>query len=92
MKKRAIITIFGEVQGVFFRVNTQAQAQELGLTGWVKNEADATVKILAEGEQEQLEKLVDYCRSGHKLAKVQRVEVKWEEATGEFKDFDIIYN
>lgn len=90
--KKVTITIFGEVQGVFFRANIRDRAKELGLTGWVKNESDATVKILAEGEQKQLEKLVDYCRSGHKLAKVQRVEVKWEGATGEFKNFDIIYN
>ena len=92
MIKRATITIFGEVQGVFFRVNTHDRAQELDLTGWVKNEANETVKILAEGQQEQLVKLIDHCQSGHKLAKVQRVEVKWEEATGEFKDFDIIHN
>lgn len=91
MMKRVTIIIFGEVQGVFFRANTQAKAQGLGLAGWVKNEADETVKILAEGEQEQLEKLIDYCRRGHKLAKVQRVEVKWEGATGEFKNFGIIY-
>ncbi len=92
MQKRARIKISGEVQGVFFRVKTQEKAEELGLSGWVKNEADGTVKILTEGEPERLEELIKYCQSGHKFAKVERVDVKWEQASGEFKGFDIKYN
>lgn len=92
MIKRLNITIFGEVQGVFFRTNTQAMAKELGLTGWVRNETDGAVKILAEGDEEKLEKLIKYCQGGPKFAKVQRVEVKWEEGTGEFDGFEIKYD
>lgn len=92
MLKRAYIIVSGKVQGVFFRANAQRKAKELGLTGWVKNEADGTVKILTEGEPERLEELIKYCQNGHKFAKVERVDVKWEQASGEFKGFDIKYN
>jgi len=90
--KRAVIKIFGSVQGVFFRANAAAKARELDLTGWVSNASDGTVLVVAEGEQKQLEKLVDWCYNGVRFAKVDKVEVKWEEASGEFKEFEIKYD
>lgn len=90
--KRAVIKIFGRVQGVLFRANAAAKAGELGLTGWVRNASDGEVEIMAEGEQKQLEKLIDWCYNGVRFAKVEKVEVKWEEGTGEFQDFIIKYN
>ncbi|TSC53385.1 MAG: acylphosphatase [Parcubacteria group bacterium LiPW_39] len=105
--KRAVIKIFGSVQGVFFRANAAAKARELGLTGWVRNERDGTVLVVAEGEQERLKKLVDWCynRQGGRdenkfssryngigFAKVEKVEVEWEEASGEFRNFEIKYD
>lgn len=95
--KRAVIKIFGDVQGVFFRVNTTAQAQELGLTGWVRNAQDGTVEIVAEGSEEMLKKLIDWCYNGQReknigFANVDKVEVKWEEGIREFQDFIIKYN
>jgi len=87
MIKMAIITVSGKVQGVFFRDGIVITAKELGLAGWVKNESDGTVKVLAEGDESGLEKLIKYCQTGPKFAKVARLEVKWEEAKGEYNKF-----
>lgn len=89
MKKRIIVKVFGEVQGVFFRVGVREKAEELRLVGWVRNVADGTVEILAEGEEGNLKKLISYCKEGPRFAKVERVEVEWEEASGEFGEFMI---
>lgn len=86
--KRVEIQIFGQVQGVLFRFQTTANAKELGLTGWVKNEEDGSVKIVAEGEEENLQKLLEWAKRGPLLARVDRIEVKWEEGKGEFEKFE----
>lgn len=89
MKKRVIIKVQGTVQGVFFRASVAEKAKELGLNGWARNAADGTVEILAEGEEENLKQLIKYCQGGPEFANVQRVEVKYEEANGEFSRFMI---
>ena len=89
MIKRAIIKVRGKVQGVFFRAYCADEAQKLGLGGFVCNEPDESVKIIGEGEEEKLRKFISYCQSGPEFAKVDKVEVKWEEASGEFKEFGI---
>lgn len=92
MRKRVIILVSGIVQGVFFRSNTQEKAKELNLTGFVRNEPDGRVKIVAEGEEENLEKLIEWAKRGPLLARVNNIEVKYEEAKGEFEDFEIMYH
>ena len=58
------ITIKGRVQGVFFRVSTQREASRLGLTGFVRNEADGNVYVEVEGEQADIDKLLLWIRKG----------------------------
>lgn len=77
------ITVKGKVQGVWFRASTQAKAHELNLTGFVRNQANGDVYIEAEGIQENLSKLVDWCYVGSPRSEV--TEVISEE--GEWKDF-----
>jgi acylphosphatase len=89
MKVRIHIHVSGRVQGVFYRSNTQRKAEELGLNGWVRNLPDGRVEVVAEGEEELLEKLIDWCRIGPPAAKVERVEIKRESANGEFKTFAV---
>jgi acylphosphatase len=69
------ITVSGKVQGVFYRQSTREKAQELGITGWVKNMPDDTVHILASGTKEQLDELVSWCRQGPPKASVTDVAV-----------------
>ncbi len=91
MTKRLECQIFGRVQMVMFRDFTQRKAKALGLVGAVKNLPDDSVWAAAEGEEEKLKTLLDELKKGPILAKVERVEEKWLEATGEFKDFKILY-
>jgi acylphosphatase len=86
---RVHLFISGLVQGVFFRANTQTKAEELGVSGWVKNLADGRVEVVAEGEMKKLEELVAWSRQGPSGARIDTVEVGWEEATGEFSRFQI---
>lgn len=62
-------------------------ALKLDLTGCARNASDGTVKIIAEGQEENLEELINWCQTGSPFAKVERVEVEWKEATGCFKNF-----
>jgi len=90
MRKRIIILVSGFVQGVFFRANVKEKAKGLNLTGFVKNEQGG-VKIVAEGVEKNLEILIEWAKKGPALARVNGIEVKWEENMDKFKDFEIIY-
>ena len=87
---RAYLLIEGKVQGVYYRVFTQKEAQSLGLTGWVRNCADGKVESVAEGERSKIEDLISWCRKGPAEAKVRKITVKWEAYQGEFAAFDIV--
>ncbi|MDP7056859.1 MAG: acylphosphatase [Nitrospinaceae bacterium] len=71
------IIVHGRVQGVFFRASTQTRALELSLVGWVRNLPDSSVEIHAEGDRENLELLIEWCRQGPSSAKVTRVDSDW---------------
>jgi acylphosphatase len=79
---RARVHVRGRVQGVFFRAETQARAQSLGLAGWVRNTADGSVEAVVEGDQNLVESMVEWCRHGPAGAEVDEVEVAWEEPRG----------
>lgn len=68
--------VSGRVQGVFYRAHTQQKAQELGLTGWVRNCTDGTVELMACGETLQIKKLADWLKIGPPHASVQSIEAK----------------
>ena len=84
-------TVYGYVQGVFFRAYTSRRAKELNLTGYVCNLPGGGVEVQAEGERKQLEKLVDYLKVGPPAAKVEKVITSWSEYTGRYSEFDIMY-
>jgi len=91
MKTRLHIYVYGRVQGVFFRANTQNTASGLGLKGWVKNLDDGSVEIIAEGEKEKLMQLLEWCHHGPDSAKVDSVKKEWEECNEEFSRFEVRY-
>jgi acylphosphatase len=91
MKGRAHIFVSGWVQGVFFRDQTQKWATSLHITGWVRNLKDGRVEAIAEGEKESIEDLIGQLKQGPSLARVENVEVSWEDYKGEFKDFKIVH-
>ena len=87
--QRLHIIVHGYVQGVFFRANAASVANRFGLTGWVKNCSDGSVEIIAEGEKEKLNELLEWCRKGPSGAQVERVEKEWQEFKGEFQNFTV---
>lgn len=86
---RAKIIVSGLVQGVFYRANAKSRAEELVLKGYAKNLPDGNVEIIAEGEKENIEKLVGWCRKGSEMSRVENVDVYYGEATDEFNFFEI---
>jgi len=83
------ILVEGRVQGVGFRYFVQAQANQLGLTGWVRNLEDGRVEILAEGGKKDLLDLLDRVRSGPRGSFISDLKFEWMEATGSRKYFMI---
>jgi acylphosphatase len=82
------ITVKGKVQGVSYRFCTHIEALKLGLTGYVKNLHNGNVFIEAEGSEEQINKLIDWCYVGSPLSKVSEVQVE-ENEVKEFRNFEI---
>ena len=89
MERRAVILVKGRVQGVYFRVSATQTATELGIRGHVENLMDGTVRIVAEGTTENLEKLIEWCGEGPPHAKVESVKFEWLPPEGGFIDFRI---
>ena len=81
--------ITGRVQGVGFRNFTRTRARRLGVTGWVRNERDGSVRLEAEGTRETLDSLVEAVQHGPRMARVENVDVDWDDATGEFDEFRV---
>ncbi len=88
--RRLHALVSGRVQGVFFRDFVHRRASSLALVGWVRNLSDgATVEVVVEGPEGDLQRLVDDLREGPVYAVVERVEAEWGEATGEFATFSV---
>lgn len=92
-QQRTHLVISGDVQGVGFRAFVRECAKQLGLTGWVKNREDASVEVVAEGPEGKLEELISGCLAKRDPASqgVEKVDVIWNEATGEFSGFAVVY-
>ncbi len=84
-------TVYGYVQGVFFRAFVSRRATQLGLTGYARNLPGGAVEVQAEGERRQLEELINYLKVGPPTAKVEKVVAEWSEYTGSYSRFNIRY-
>ncbi|MDP1722201.1 MAG: acylphosphatase [Candidatus Gottesmanbacteria bacterium] len=96
--KRVHLIISGDVQGVGYRawvdqasLGKTRDKQEKSITGWVKNREDGAVEVVAEGEKKDLEDLIGACHKGPEVAFVEKIQVEWEKATGEFMGFEVVY-
>lgn len=89
---RLSATVYGRVQGVYFRYFTRTEARKLGLTGYVRNLASGdAIEIQAEGRKPQLHRLLERLKTGPPGAWVKKVEVDWWDYSGQFEDFSIKY-
>lgn len=91
MVRQATIRVSGIVQGVYYRYSTKEKADELGLSGFVRNLPDGSVEAHAEGEEEDVLGLIEWCRQGPRGARVDRIDVEWREPSLQFADFSIRY-
>jgi acylphosphatase len=86
--KHLSIHVSGKVQGVFFRASTKEKADEFKIKGIVRNNADGSVSIEAEGEGENLQRFIAWCKRGPKFARVEACEVNDGELRN-YKSFTI---
>lgn len=85
------IIVSGRVQGVGFRYFALHKAQELAITGWVKNRVDGSVKIVAQGDEPTLKTYVDYLRLGPTLSRVDKITIYRSDITTVFDNFSVKY-
>ncbi len=83
--------IVGKVQMVMFRDFILRNARTLGIRGTVENLYDGSVKVIAQGSEDNLNKFIEYLHKGPFLARVIRVNIEWRELTSDFSCFTIQY-
>lgn len=89
--KRLEIQVNGRVQGVGFRQYTVERARRYGVSGWVRNERDGSVRVDAEGEDHAVDALLRDLKEGPSLARVRDVHVQQKEASGDLHSFSVKY-
>ncbi len=87
--ERAHVYVSGQVQGVFFRDATRQKAQELALSGWVRNLPDSRVEAIFEGPSDDVRQAVRWCEGGTSEASVEHVDAAFEEAGGDLEGFEV---
>ena len=88
-KVGAHIIVSGRVQGVAYRYYAREVAEQLGIKGWIKNLINGDVELIVEGFQQTVEKMIEWCKEGPRLAIVENIEVDWLPYSGEFNQFHI---
>lgn len=86
--KHVKMRISGKVQGVFFRASAKAEAERLGLTGFIRNEGDGSVYVEIEGSEAAVERFMVWCKRGPQLAEVESVQTE-EGQPKHFTTFEI---
>jgi acylphosphatase len=76
---------------VGFRHFTLQKANQLNLNGIVKNHFDGSVKVIVEGKKDSIDIFIEHLKQGPMMAKVDDIEVSWDEYNGQYKEFNISY-
>lgn len=87
--QRVHVWVKGRVQGVGFRAHVQYSARQIGVTGWVRNVGYDIVEAVGEGARETLDRFVEAVKTGPVASQVDEANVEWQNATGEFHDFQL---
>lgn len=88
---RAHLFVSGRVQGVFYRDQTQRQANARGVAGWVRNLPDGRVEVVLEGEETAVQEIIAWCHRGPPNAYVTDVRAALEAIQGEPGGFRVRY-
>ena len=89
IEMRCVVT--GKVQGVSYRTYVQESATLLNIVGYVKNELDGTVTVVAQGMPDILKDFVEYLHEGSLLAEVEGVSVDWQSPRKTFSEFSLLH-
>ncbi len=84
---RVNLKIYGQVQGVFFRRSAELEAKSLGIVGWIRNDADGSVEVMAQSSKDKVGEFIKWCKKGPPMAKVEKVEVKVQKDLENFDGF-----
>ena len=87
--QRVHIIVHGSVQGVFFRANAKKIAESLGLNGYTKNMDDGTVEVVAQGPEEKIKELIEFCKKGPEMSNVKKIEFEFKKVSDEFNGFEV---
>jgi len=90
VKKAVRLYITGTVQGLFFRQFVKDNAERNNVHGFVRNLEDGRVEIFAEGDNNDVEKMIELCKKGPKHSQIENVEIK-EEKIQDFREFKILH-
>jgi len=88
---RVRVLIEGRVQGVSMRYYTQRKANEVGVSGFVRNLSDGRVEAVFEGASEEVEAMLEWCKTGAPHARVDSIALRYEEPEGQFFGFNVRY-
>jgi len=91
MKARVHVLISGKVQGVWYRASTKQKADELGLTGWVKNTAEGNVEAVFEGEKTRIDEMITWCWTGPPRAQVSDIKILPAHQDENYTSFAVLY-
>ena len=89
--QRIRIIVTGKVQGVFFRQSLKIKAKQNDIFVWVKNLKDGRVEAILEGDEEKINRIIEWAHGGPANARVEDVEIQNEKFIGEFSKFDVLY-
>ena len=87
---RVTLKIYGDVQGVFFRRSAKLEADRLDIVGWIRNDKDGSVEVMAQGEKDKVDQFIKWCKKGPPFSKVKKVEVVNQNGLENFDEFSII--
>lgn len=82
------LVIHGLVQGVYFRDSMRSEAQNLSISGWVRNRSDGAVEAVVQGKPDCVDAIVRWARRGPQYAQVESIEIKPHE--GNYASFEVI--
>ncbi len=83
------LLIKGKVQGVFYRASAKDVAEQLVLTGWIRNTKEGDVEAIASGEEDRIKEFIEWCKKGPRKAEVTKVVVT-EQENQQYENFKIV--
>ena len=86
---RVRILIEGRLQGANFRLNAQKAAEQLGLVGFVRHLSDGRIEIEAQGAQDKVEEILDWCQEEPHGSQIKSILFRYDEPVNRYNDFNV---